>query len=124
MRTTTVTHFLDDDGVPVVSVPLTNSEKRVQLYQEDFNRLIEEGFDPRWRLSNGQVLERGRTRRPVKRMVAGIGKGQMVRLFDGDPCNLKRSNFIIGPDRRVEAILEHDYINPDYKRNSYEDNRH
>ena len=36
-----ITHFLDEDGDPLVSVPLSNAGKPAILYQEDFNHLYE-----------------------------------------------------------------------------------
>jgi hypothetical protein len=139
-NTVKVTHYLSEDGEAMVSVPLTNTNQQVSLYQETFNSLIEKGLDPRWMLSNGQILERG-TRLSVTRLVANIGKGEKVQLFDGNPCNLKQDNFVIGkgggkyramdkllsPERthkfKNKATLEHKYIEPDWmKNNEYKQN--
>jgi hypothetical protein len=47
ITTMTITNFLDDDGIPIVSVPLTNCAKKAVLYQDYFNMLLELGLDPR-----------------------------------------------------------------------------
>src|SRR5437879_5988900 len=94
MKTIEVTHFLDEDGIPLVSVPLTNIDKNVTLYQEDFNRLFQSGLDPRWRLSLGQVLERGSARVSVARLVANAKKGDKIQYLDRNPCNLRRDNLV------------------------------
>src|SRR5689334_5240517 len=89
-----VHHYIDEDGDPIVSVPLPNTSKRVHLFQEDFISLIEMGLSPRWRVINGHVAESG-SRLNVTRLVADVSKGEIVQLKDGDPFNLKRSNLII-----------------------------
>lgn len=94
MKTLAITHFLDEDGTPLVSVPLTNSDKSVVLYQADFNQLYELGVDPRWRLSYGQILERGRSKLSVTRLIANAKSGDKIQILDRDPCNLKRDNLV------------------------------
>lgn len=89
-----ITHFLDEDGSPLVSVPLTNAEASVTLYEADFNSLHQSGLDPRWRLSMGQVIERGRGRVSVARLVANAKKGDKIQYLDRNPCNLKRDNLV------------------------------
>lgn len=89
-----ITHFLDEDGSPLVSVPLTNADANVTLYEADFNLLYQSGLDPRWRLSMGQVIERGRGRVSVARLVANAGKGDKIQYLDRNPCNLKRDNLV------------------------------
>lgn len=89
-----ITHFLDEDGSALVSVPLTNSDTNVILYESDFNSLYETGLDPRWRLSMGQIIERGRDRVSVARLVADAKKGDKIQYLDRNPCNLKRDNLV------------------------------
>jgi hypothetical protein len=93
MNEVRITKYIDDNHC-LVLVPLTNAHKSVILYQEDFNRLIEAGVDPRWRLQSNQILERGRGGLSVTRLVAHAGEGQKVRVLDKDPCNLRKSNLI------------------------------
>jgi hypothetical protein len=94
MNEITIRHFIENDTA-IVSVPLSNSKRSVELYQQDFDCLTASGLDPRWTLSNGQILERG-TRLSVTRLVADANKGEKVRLLDNDPCNLKRCNLLKG----------------------------
>jgi hypothetical protein len=94
MNIVEVYRFEDEDGNAMCSVPLTNVDKKVQLYLQDFNSLIESGVDPRWRLSNGQILERGKAKLSITRLVAKAKKGEKIRLLDGDACNLRRDNLL------------------------------
>jgi hypothetical protein len=89
-----VTHDLDEEGNSIVLVPLTNSDQSAVLYQEDFNSLIDKGLDPRWRISNGQIIERGKGRVSIARLIADAGKGDKVQYKDRNPCNLKRDNLV------------------------------
>src|SRR5436190_93838 len=96
-----ITHSLDEDGVtPLVSVPLTNCDKNVILYQSDFNSLYEMGVNPLWRLSNGQVFERGRQRLIISRLIVDAQSGDKVQILDKDPCNLRRSNLLLSVGSR------------------------
>ncbi len=89
-----VAHGQDRDGNPIVCVPLTNApDQKVQLNRDDFDLLIEMGLDPRWKLENGQILERG-TRLSITRLVADAKSGEKIHLIDGDPTNLKQNNFL------------------------------
>lgn len=97
-NTVTVTHYLDDTQKPCVCVPLSNVDREVHLWTDDFYRLIQGGLDARWRLENGQILEKG-TRLSVTRLVADADKGESVLLADKNPCNLKRSNLVLAKGR-------------------------
>jgi hypothetical protein len=88
-----ITHWMEQ-STPIVSVPLTNSNRLVCLYQDDFDYLMALGLSPKWVLTNGQILERG-TRLSVTRLVADAKKGQGVKLFDKDPTNLRHPNLIL-----------------------------
>lgn len=107
-----VEYFTDSSLKPCVKVPLTNSDKKVILYQEDFDNLLRLGIDPRWRIINsGQILERGRNRVSITRLVANAKKGDGVRLIDGDRYNLKRSNIVLydgtgKSEPREEVLLQ------------------
>src|SRR5215813_13729275 len=111
-----VEHF-QDNGRACVSVTLKNYDKPALLYQDDWNRLIEAGIDPRWKLKNSQIVTQGRKPVSITRLVAEAAKGAWVTLIDGNPCNLKRSNIVIG--RRKETakptdLLTHKFHNPYY----------
>jgi len=112
MKTTiSITHFMDDEGIPCVSVPLTNVPKSVILYQEDFNLLIEMGLTPLWRFTQGQVVEIGRPKISVPRAVVDAKGGDSIEFKDHDPLNLKRSNLNYsqgnGKHRTRDKITSH-----------------
>jgi hypothetical protein len=133
-----ITHFMEDE-TPCVSVPLTNSELKVTMYQDDFNKLYELGLDPRWKLSRGQVVSRGRKGVSIARLVAEAGKGDKIQYLDRDPYNLRRSNLVFGKGAgthntrellspqnmqhtslRDKVTLTHKYINPSWMNNEEE----
>ena len=96
MNTVTVTHSLDDDdGTPIVSVPLINSKQIAILNQSDYQELISIGVDPRWKLARSQVFERGRTLVSIARLIANAKKGEKVQYKDGNQLNLRRKNLVI-----------------------------
>jgi hypothetical protein len=86
---------LDEDGTPLTRVPLTNTDQTAVLFQQDFNFLIKKGLNPRWRLSNNQVLESGRGRVPISRLIVDAKVGEKVYIKDRNPCNLKRNNLVV-----------------------------
>jgi hypothetical protein len=90
-----ITHFLDEDGSPLVTVPLTNTDAEVILYEADFNSLYQSGLDPRWRLSMGQVIERGRDRVSVARLVANARKGDKIQYLDRNPAILNETTSLL-----------------------------
>jgi hypothetical protein len=89
-----ITHDIDQDGTPIVFVPLQNSDQSAVLFEEDFNRLIDIGLDARWKLANGQVLERGRSRLSIARLVADAKAGEKILLKDRNQFNLRRDNLV------------------------------
>jgi hypothetical protein len=124
-----VTHFIENDTA-LVSVPLTNSDQSVTLYQETFNSLIAQGLDPRWKLQRMQILEKG-SNVSVTRLAAGAEKGEKVRLIDRDPTNLRKDNIVVitsttnskeqlKQSRRHQfnpVTIQHEYINPNHIEN-------
>jgi hypothetical protein len=108
----TVTHFLDDGGTPIVSVPLTNTNKNAILCQSDFNELIRLGVDPRWKLATGQVFQRGENHVSVARLIANAKKGEKVQYRDGDTLNLKLNNLITS--HGAGRFTERDKLNREY----------
>jgi hypothetical protein len=89
-----ITNAIDDDGTPIVYVPLKNSDRSAVLYRQDFDALMAMRIDPRWRISNNQVYEIGRDRIPISRLIANAQKGEKICIKDGDICNLKRDNLV------------------------------
>src|SRR5258708_6961838 len=86
-RTVTVTRSKDDDGVPIISIPIANSNKPAILYQEDFDLLLSLNIDPRWTFNANLVLERGQL--PIARILFDAKAGEKVRYKDGNSLNLK-----------------------------------
>jgi hypothetical protein len=97
MNTVEVTHYRCplDGTTKLVSVPLTNVDKSAVLFETDFDMLMSLGLDPRWRLSQGMILEKGRARRSISRLVANAGPGNKILFLDRDVCNMRRDNLII-----------------------------
>ncbi len=91
-RTVTVTRSKDDDGVPIISIPIANSNKPAILYQEDFDLLLSLNIDPRWTFNANLVLERGQL--PIARILFDAKAGEKVRYKDGNSLNLKRDNLL------------------------------
>lgn len=96
----------DADGLRLAHVALANTDKRVTLYAEDYDRLITDGWSRHWALTNtgGRfefVLVNGRgphdrTRTvTVARLIARCGKGQRTHYADGDRTNLRRDNLTV-----------------------------
>jgi hypothetical protein len=93
--TTEIIHSLDDDGEPVVTVSLTNTDKKAVLYQEDYNKLIEQGLDPRWKFLQNRVVLRGERKIAISRLIMKAGKGDIIKYLDWNPLNLKRTNLMV-----------------------------
>lgn len=116
MNKITVEHY-QDNGQDCVSVSLKNHDKPAILFQSDFNRLIEAGIDPRWKLLKGQIVTIGRKPVNITRLVAEVAKGVWIGFFDHNPCNLKKNNLKIGRIRakpKPTDLLTHKYDNPHY----------
>jgi hypothetical protein len=112
-----VNHELNEDGIPIVKIPLTNSDRLVVLYEQDFNTIIELGVTPIWKLTNNQVFARGRGRFPIARLVANAKAGETIKLIDKDPCNLKRDNLLTtGGQGKFNT---RDKLTPIYKKHSF-----
>ena len=73
---------------------------------------MDNGVDPRWRLASGNVLERGRSRVQIARLIKNAKAGEKILLKDRNPCNLKLNNIVTsmgGPskvDTRVKLLPE------------------
>jgi len=88
-----VLHSRDEDGNEIVTVPLSNIDKKVILYKDDFNELLSLGVVPKWTLNANLVLARGRM--PIGRLIVDAKKGEKVEVLDGSPLNLRRSNLFV-----------------------------
>jgi hypothetical protein len=106
-----ITHEMDEDGeTPIVLVPLVNSDGKAILYQEDFNKLIALGLDPRWRINQGQVYVRGKKKISIARLILDTQEHERVSYRDKDPLNLRRNNLGNRPGRGTEKTR--DIISP------------
>jgi hypothetical protein len=108
----TITHSMDNNNEPIVSVPMTNVDKSALLRQDDFNRLYEAGLDPRWRFGQGQVYERGKSKVSISRLIADANPGDKVQYRDNDGLNLKRDNLVIanGSSKSLSGEIMQDCI--------------
>src|SRR5258707_13754112 len=91
-RTVTVTRSKDDDGVPIISIPIANSNKPAILYQEDFDLLLSLNIDPRWTFNANLVLERGQL--PIARILFDAKAAEKERYKEGNSLNQKRDNLL------------------------------
>lgn len=96
----------DADGQHLVHVALANSNQRVTLYAEDYQRLMDAGFSRFWKYTgdgrgSAYVTLNAYTRDghsrviPVARLLADAGHGERVRCSDGNTLNLRNENLSI-----------------------------
>jgi hypothetical protein len=110
MKVLQIIHAMDASGERIVTVPLTNSERKVSMLEKDLDGLIARGFPLTWRLAGKVVLVTGKGRMPVARLMVEAQKGDRVIFKDKDPCNLLRSNIIHADSRYLKTgdiIIEH-----------------
>jgi hypothetical protein len=110
MKVLRIIHAVDADGDRIVTVPLTNSERKVIMLEKDLDGLIAKGFPLTWRLAGKVVLVTGKGRIPVARIMVEAQKGDRVIFKDKNPCNLLRSNIIHADSRYLKTgdiIIEH-----------------
>jgi hypothetical protein len=112
MTTYEVIHAYED-GRKIVIVPLSNSKRKVKLWETDFNELMRLGAGLPWRLVQGTVYVRNKNHlTAIARLIVDADKGQQVSLLDGDACNLLRSNLvrIAGNSRyRAREMIDHQF---------------
>jgi hypothetical protein len=112
MTTHEVMHAYED-GRKIVIVPLSNSKRKVKLWETDFNELVRLGAGLPWRLVQGTVYVRNKNRlTAIARLIVDVDKGQQVSLLDGNACNLLRSNLvrIAGNSRyRARDMIDHQF---------------
>lgn len=100
------TFSTDTAGQRIAHVALFGNEHVVTLYAEDLDRVLADGWSPNWFLTstggrNRYVLVNARSPKgtprslTVARLVAQVGKGQMVAYADGDRLNLRRDNLLV-----------------------------
>jgi hypothetical protein len=96
------------DSRKIVIVPLTNSSRKVKLYQEDYEALERLGVGLPWRWNQEQVWVRNNNRNiSVARLIVDADKGEKISFKDGDPANLIRSNLVRIPGSSKYRAREH-----------------
>lgn len=97
---------IDADGNHIVIVTLLRGEKAL-LLEEDFNRIIAQGYSPLWRMARARdgscyVAIYGRSGRAAKfrpaiaDLVVERKRSQPLPVhLDNDPLNLRRDNLLI-----------------------------
>lgn len=81
----------------LVNVSLSNSKSYVQMYEDDFNELMDLGLTPRWRLAEdgtpmASVLPQKSV--AVARVLLDATK-EKVRYLNGKRTDLRRDNLIL-----------------------------
>jgi hypothetical protein len=105
-KRTETTFSIDAFGQHIAHVTLYGNEHVVSLYVEDLHRILGDGWSPNWFLTSTggrhrYVLVNARSPKgaprslTVARLVARVGKGQMVAYADGDRLNLRRDNLLV-----------------------------
>jgi len=96
----------DAHGQRLAHVAMANTGQRATLYADDLDRLLAAGFSAHWHWCKTNprfryVLASARTPAgeqrsiTIARLIAGAGKGQVVKYIDGDRANLRRDNLRI-----------------------------
>ena len=92
-----IVHSVEGDRL-IVTVPLTNSTRRVRLYEEDYRELERLGVGLPWRWNQEQVWVRNNNRNiSIARLIMDADKGEKISFLDGDTANLIRSNLLRSP---------------------------
>jgi hypothetical protein len=93
---------------PIVIVPLTNSERKVKLNEDDYLELERLGVGLPWRWNQEQVWVRNNNRNiSVARLILDADKGEKISFKDGDPSNLIRSNLVRIPGSSKYRARDH-----------------
>ena len=110
MRVLQIVHSIDESGDKIVTVPLTNSERKVTMLEKDLDSLIAKGNPLTWKLVSNQVILTGKKKVLVARTMVDANKGDRVLFKDKNPCNMLRSNILYTDCRHLrngEVIIEH-----------------
>lgn len=105
-----------------VTVPLSNSKRKVTLYSDDFELLTHRGLGLPWRLEAGTVWVRNsdpiHRKLSIARLIADAGQRQNVKYIDLNPLNLLRSNLVLCPGGAKFRTWE--CVKPSLRRPHYE----
>jgi hypothetical protein len=105
MRVLEIIHYSDDQGNKLCSVPLTNSDLKVTLHEDDLDLLLSMKLPLIWKLSQKQVTLIGRKTKEsyIARRLLKCGPKDRIRYKDGDGCNLRRENLLLTTSRGIAA---------------------
>lgn len=112
-----VRHTTDQDGKPIVLVPLGNKPARAKLLKKDFESIIQAGYTDQWFINDngsGNAYVRCRASEvrgnvaTVGRLIAAPPKGYQVRYRDGDHLNLRRDNLKLEKGARPKKYPDED----------------
>lgn len=107
-----IEHSRDNNGDKVVTVPLTNSQRKVTMLEKDLDNLIARGIPLAWKLAAKQVVLIGKKRVLIARTMVGAEHGDRVLFKDKDFCNMRRDNILYTDSKRLstgDIIFEHIY---------------
>ena len=109
--------FISDQDENTVQVPLSRSDKRVTLYESDFEKLIDLGVSPKWCLHVGfPKVYCNQHYLSIARLIADAGVGQKIILKNGNVFDLRRDNLIkdngSAKIRDREHLLKSNKFNP------------
>jgi hypothetical protein len=106
-----IKHYTDDQGNKLASIPLVNSPKRVEMYEEDLKGLIDRGIPLMWKLSLGRAFIIGKRGKgtTVARYVVDAGNNEKVRFVDGNGLNMRRENLHVTTfkEMRRDHVVTH-----------------
>jgi hypothetical protein len=97
-----------ENGKTIIGVMISNTPRVAWLDEADYLKIVATYGISSWFLNatgNGKAYVRfrnGGNNRTVARVILNGPMGAQVRLLDGDPYNLRRSNLYISADERVD----------------------
>jgi hypothetical protein len=108
----TITRFTEN-YIKMVYVPLTNSNKKVVMYEKDFDMLLRLGVRLPFKIADGRVVVRSNGRNiNVSRLIFDAKAGQKVGPLDGDHLNLRRNNLVLAIGRRTNSAARDMIVTP------------
>lgn len=102
------TFTTDNDGLPIVLVPLANG-RVATVDLSDWEDLLCAGLTPQWTLNdsgNGFAYVRAQGRENlvvVARVITGAGRREIVRYCNGDHLDLRRRNLRVTSGGRAKG---------------------
>ena len=103
------TFTTDNDGLPIVIVPLANG-RAATVDLADWEDLLCAGLTPQWTLNdsgNGFAYVRAQGRENlvvIARVITGAGRREIVRHRNGDHLDLRRRNLCVMSGGRAKGM--------------------